>query len=187
MSIDSVLASAKAENDRLVNGLQQLARQLGIDKKHVQTDRVRIRPKYIEYEGGVSFVHYSVSTKVEFLLTDPSKYETLMLGAVELGVDRVGGIRMYSSEFRKHRDQALKEAVKAAWEKARDMAAVLGEEIDRVHSLEEGGGWWRRSGGSSFTSNRMIEIDDPSSVEQELIALGQIPIRARVQAVFELK
>ena len=55
ISTDSVLAVAKTENDRLVSGLQRIGRELDIKSKHIQTDRVRIRPRYFEHEMGRDF------------------------------------------------------------------------------------------------------------------------------------
>ncbi|RJP17696.1 MAG: DUF541 domain-containing protein [Candidatus Abyssobacteria bacterium SURF_5] len=188
------LTTAKNDNDRRVQKILQLVKSFGIEDKHVKTDFISIEPRYEDQWEHRNFIGYFVRKTVVITLRDTAKFETLLSRALEAGADYVLGIEFRTTELRKHRDQARALAIKAAQEKATDLAKALGQTIERPHSITEHEvGWWssyntfwgaRWSGG--MAQNVMQTAGGPSTPETT-IAPGQIVVTARVTVSFELQ
>lgn len=197
------LAEAKAENDKAVSSFISYATgKLGVDKKHIQTDFINIEPVYRqcgyddERQGRcdpLEIVYYSVRKGIQVRLSDLSKYETLITGALSGGVSHVDNVQFLTTELRKHRDTARAMAAKAAQEKATAIAGTLGMKIakpinisENVYSIFHGSGAFGARGNNRMMQNAMQSA--PGGVEgAESFALGQINITANVQASFELE
>ena len=116
------LKAAKTENDQRVQKILQLAKTFGIESKHVQTDYISIEPRYEDQWEHRNFIGYFVRKTVAITLRDTSRFEALLSRALEAGADYVHGVQFRTTDLRKHRDQARALAIKAAREKAIDLA-----------------------------------------------------------------
>jgi uncharacterized protein YggE len=185
---------AKQDNDRRVQRILQLAKTFGIESKHIQTDFISIEPRYEDQWEHRNFIGYFVRKTVVITLRDPSRFEALLSAALEAGADYVLGIEFRTTELRKYRDQARELAIKAAQEKATDLASALGQKVGKPYSIREDQvGWWSSynsfwgaRGGRMMTQNVMQTAVGPSAPEST-IAPGQIVVNARVTASFELE
>lgn len=184
-TIDPSLEKAKEENDERVKKILAIAQEASIDAKDVQTDYLRISPRY---ESGVftsTFKGYEVSVSIAIILHDISKYETVMSKALKAGANYVQGATFRTTELRRHRDEARRLALIAAREKATAMAAVLGQSIGRPLSIVEsgtGGRWFAQS-----QSNAIVDDGEQTSGEESsTLALGRINVSASVTVRFEL-
>lgn len=102
------------------------------------------------------------------------------------------GFEFRTTELRKHKDEARVLAVKAAREKANDLAGELDQKVGIPYSIEEipsGGQSWNRLGvrrGGGGIQNITME-ESGSAGSYATIALGQIKISAMVAVSFELE
>lgn len=127
-------------------------------------------------------------------LRDASKFEDVLSSVLGAGANYVHGIQFRTSELRKHRDQARALAIKAAQEKANDLAKELGQKVGKPYKIqEEQSGWWSwyntwwgSRWGGGMAQNVMQNVAGPSGAEGS-IALGQINVNAKVTVSFELE
>jgi len=190
---DKDLTAAKTENDQRVQRILQLARKFEIESKHVQTDFISIEPRYEEQWEHRNFIGYFVRKTVVITLRNISRFEDLLSAALA-DANYVLGVEFRTTELRKHRDEARALAIKAAREKANDLAGELGQKAGQPHSIREDQTWWWSGYGSVWgsrwggmmTQNVMQTAGGPATPETS-IAPGQITVSARVTVSFELQ
>ena len=188
------LGVAKSENDKCVMKVLALAKKYKIESKYIQTDHISIEPRYHDTYEQKDFIGYFIRKTIVLTLKDIAKFENLLSGALESGVNYVHGIQFRTTELRKYRDQARSLAIKAAKEKANDLAKELGQKIGKPYSIQEGyGGWWssynawwgsRWAGG--MTQNVAQDISGADLAAEGSLAPGQITVSARVTVSFDL-
>jgi uncharacterized protein YggE len=194
---DKDLMIAKKQNDECLKKLMDLTKQLSIDPKYVQTDFVRIQPRYTDSYTQQNFVGYFVQKTVVITLKDITKFEDLLTGALLAGVNYVHGIEFRTTELRKYRDQARDLAIKAARDKADALAGALDRQVVKPTSIREDqiywwssyGSWWGGGYGGQMSQNVVQNAGGGSGAEADdysTIALGQISVNARVTVTFEL-
>ncbi len=197
-------SEARANEQALERKVLAASDELGIDRAKVQTDSLEIdlvKPEYsgwrVCYEGN-DVRRYGARQMIRFELDDSSKLSDLLTKTLDAGAIRVIGVDFRTKSLRKYRDQARAMAVKAAREKAEDMARELGQRIGLPRTIAEqptygsdwwyyGGGWWwgRDSGGMS--QNVVSVAPSAGTGSSDDIALGQIGVTAKVNVSFELK
>jgi uncharacterized protein len=127
-------------------------------------------------------VGYQVNRTYSITVTDVRKFEGIYKGIVNQGINMVSNVEFRTSHLRKHRDQARLMAVRAAREKATEMAEALGAKLASVRTIQEQGNTGYRY------SNYQARSDDPFGASETPSEIpGQISITASVQVVFVLK
>ncbi len=185
---------AKRQNDAIVDRVFSLAEDLGIEPEHVQTDYVSIEPRYRNgYYEDRDFIGYFVHKNVEITLRDLTKFEDILAGALEAGVNYVHGIQFRTTELREHRDEARALAIRAAKEKAEALAGELGQGVGDPTMIQEvQNSWWSGysrwwgSGWNAMTQNVIQEIGTGALGGDGSLAPGQISVTARVSVTFQL-
>ncbi len=195
-TMDKNLSRAKDKNDEYVKAILAITKQYNIESKYVQTDHISIEPRYTDYYEKQNFIGYFVRKTIVITLKDISKFESLLSGVLEAGANYVHGIQFRTTELRRYRDHARSLAIKAAKEKADDLAAELEQKIGKPYKIQEDQmGWWSwynnwwgsRWGGGQTAQNVVQNVDTDFSSMEGSIALGQISINARVTVSFELE
>lgn len=191
---DLDLNKAKAENDKRVQAILKVAKEFKIEDKLVQTDYISIEPRYEDQWEHRKFVGYCVRKNVVFTLRDTSRFEDLLSGALEAGVNYVHGVQFRTTKLRKYRDEARSLAIKAAKEKADALAGELGQKVGKPHMIREDqvgwwswyNSWWGNRWGGGMSQN-VVQNYGGQAQEDSTIALGQINVNARVTVSFELE
>ncbi|MDX6614140.1 MAG: uncharacterized protein QOD75_3326 [Blastocatellia bacterium] len=179
------LRQAKTQTDEKLKTLIALTRKYGIAAEDVQTDYIKLEPRYRGNDEARTFLGYSVRKDLVFTLRDVTKAEGLLSDILEPGVTRLNSVRFQTSQLRKYRDQARTSAITAAREKALALTATIGQTIGKAYSIEEDVP--QRGYAVQNTSNFIsTEAGDATSSEGTL-ALGRIKITARVTVRFELR
>jgi uncharacterized protein YggE len=187
---------AKDQNDRIVAKALALASDYGIDSQHVQTDYVSIEPRYRNgYYEESDFIGYFVRKSVVITLRDLHKFEELLTGALEAGVNYVQGIQFRTTELREHRDEARALAIQAAQEKAVALAEELGQRVGAPHTIQEVqsdwwsgyNAWWGSRWGGAMAQNVIQELGGGALAGEGSLAPGQLSVNARVSVTFELQ
>ncbi len=185
---------AKKENDQRIKGILDVAKENRIEQKHIQTEYINIEPRYEDRYEHKKFIGYFVRKSMVLTLKDTSKFESVLSKVIEGGVNYVHGVQFRTTELRKHKDEARSLAIKAAEEKANDLAGDLGQKVGRPYNIQENpsgwwswyNSWWESQWGGGMSQNVVQNVagaTEPSSG----IALGQIKVTARVTVSFELE
>ena len=192
---DKELPIAKAENDRRVKEVIAAAQAVGVAAKDIQTDYLRIEPRYHDNYELKDFIGYFVQKTIVVTLKDVSKFEKLLSAVLQVGANYVHGIDFRTSELRKHRDAARTLAIKAAREKAEALAGELGQKVGKPRSIQEGysgwwssyGGWWGRGYGSMQSQNVVQQAPGGGAEMEGPLAPGTISVKASVTVIFEME
>ena len=78
----------KQINDRTVSEVLQFVTRMGIAEKYVKTDYVRLSKNY---EYNTKTYNYVANQSLTIKLVDLEKYETLMNGLLDTGINRIDG------------------------------------------------------------------------------------------------
>lgn len=188
---DKDVKSAKAANDKDVQRILKYITDFGIKPDDTQTGELNIQPQYVHNDGRIIKIDgYTLHRGITVHLRDVKKFESLLQGLVESGVNQFDGIEFRTSELQKHRDTAREMALKAAREKATKMAAVLEQRIGRPLSIAERSNWYGGPQPWNMAANRMqqssIAVGDGEGAG-ETFAPGRIMIKATVDVSFELQ
>ncbi len=185
------LDKAREENDKKVSSILAMVKKLGVEEKFIQTDYLSEEPRYdytVQYnnERERKFLGYYMTKNISVTLRDVSKFEKLIADALKLGTNYVRGMNFQTTELRKHRDQARLMAVRAAKEKATALASELGQKVGKPIYINESS-----YAEPMYKNVRMMQnasySDESAGSNGEVIALGQIEIKASVSVTFELE
>src|SRR5207248_8016628 len=123
--------------------------------------------------------------------------EEVLAAAVDAGATHIHHVEFETTELRKYRDEARALAVKAAAEKARDMAAAAGLKIagppTGISSWNSGarswyGSGWGFGGGSGAMAQNVVAYGGPGGGASEgTDALGRISVTASVSMTYQLE
>jgi uncharacterized protein YggE len=193
---------AESLNSATINRVTKALKSQGIDEKDIVTDWYVIEPVYESYDS-LHIKGYRINNMVAITLRDIRKANKVITVALEAGANQVLKVEFYLSDLRTYRDQARALAMKAAKEKARDLASAAGARTGCVMNINENtwsyynGGWWGYGTGTSSSSNLWTQnaVQNAAPVgggeapldEDGPVNLGQIAVKAEVSAVFSLE
>jgi len=188
----------QVRNATTISKVIQAVKAAGVEAKDISTDYYVIEPLYEDYDS-LSIKGYRTHNVISITMRDVDKTSTMIARAFEEGANQVVNLEFYTSELRKYRDQAREMAMKAASGKASALAQAAGADADCILTINENSwasfnGWNQWHGGTNqnvWTQNAVqnaepaggeipIDRDDP-------VSMGQISIRAEVNATFALK
>jgi hypothetical protein len=190
------LDAASAQNDAIVRRVLAATQQFQVAAGDVQTDYVHVDLAYDDHDNTL-VNYYSVTKGVDIYLREVAKFEPLLKAVLHAGANHVYDVEFTTSELRKYRDQARALAVKAASEKANDMAESAGLHVSgkpvSISSYSYGGGYfsygccgYRR--GSYQSQNVVQEMGGSGNIPGDgTVALGKIPVSASVSLRFQLQ
>jgi uncharacterized protein YggE len=188
------LADARRENDQRVRSVRAAAAKMGVQESDIQTDFIQL---CIAYQiDGVTPLHYYTRKSIVLTLRDIGRMEEVLAGAVDAGATHIHGVNFETTKLRQFRDQARALAVKAAGEKARDMAAAAGLKVvggpTGISSSNYGtwswyGNGWGYGVRGQMTQNVSIDGGSGPGAGQGTVALGRISVTASVSMRFNIQ
>jgi uncharacterized protein len=188
------LDEARRENDRRVGSVRAAVVRLGVQEEDVQTDFLQLGMAY--EPDGISLKYYYTRKSIVLVLRNIQRMEQALSAAVDAGATHIHGVEFETTKLRDFRDQARGIAVKAATEKARDMAAAAGMQIIGgpigISSAQYGGRSWYGSGWGGSTSGMMSQNvvlggGSGSGASQGGVSLGRISVTAMVSMQFRMQ
>ncbi len=196
--------ATQAENARVVAAVLKALRVAGIPPKDIATDTYAIRPDYEYTSRARKIVGYWANNTILVTLSQPAKLSETLTAALEAGATSIDDVTFSTTRLRELRDQARVAAVKAAMEKAGDMAAAAGVaigEVQAIHDTTPAGqswryyGWWgwysrgRDMGGYANVTQNVYQAATPELPipEEGEFSLGQIEVFAQVEVVVALR
>jgi len=187
----------EAVNSATINNIIRALKSQGVEEKDVVTDWYVIQPIYDDYDS-LDIEGYRINNVVAVTLRDISNVNKVIIAALNAGANQVVNVEFYLSDLRKYRDQARDLAMKAAGEKANDLASAAGAKTGCVMNINENtwsqyyGGWYGGQSRDLWTQN-VMQNAAPAGGESGILTdagpvnLGQISVRAEVSASYSLK
>ncbi len=192
---DKDLARAKELHDTRTRAVLEAVKNTGIEAKDIQTDYLEIEPRYEWSSRPENFIGYFVRKTLVVTIRDVPRFEGVLSVALSSGANYVLGVQFLTSELRKHRDEARALAIKAAREKAVDLASQLNQKVGVPVNISEtssrwyswyGRGWW--GGRQSYQAQNVVQnIGGDSISGDSVISPGRISVSASVRVTFELQ
>jgi uncharacterized protein YggE len=190
------LEAASSQTDAGVKRVIAAARPLGVDEGDIQTDVIHVDISYDDKSHG-TISYYTTDKGIQVVLKDVTKFEPLLHAGLQPGANKVDGVEFSTSESRKYRDQARAMAVKAAIEKAHDLASAAGlcmaEKPLNINSSSRGVWSWygygRSRGYGYFNAQNAVQNSavGGGGAAEESVALGKISVSASVEMIFQIE
>ncbi|HEX8352497.1 MAG TPA: SIMPL domain-containing protein [Pyrinomonadaceae bacterium] len=142
--LDKDINAARQQADESVTQILALARRYGVPPQNVKTDYISVGMKYNtdlldedEKKLKREFAGYEVSKSVNVRFKDLARFEAFFADVLRAGVSKVNSVTFYTSQLRKHRDQARAAAIRAAREKAVALSAEIGQTVGKAYKIDE--------------------------------------------------
>ncbi len=169
----------KQENDKKMDAILKFVKKLNIAPEDFQTQRISLNPNY-DYEK--KKYSYIATQTLQILLKDLSKYDELMEGLVNEGINRIDNVEFKSSKMLQLQSDARKLAMKDAKSKAEDFVSVLNQKVGKAILISDNSQIY-------IPQPRMYAMKatfDAESAPRETLAIGEIEITANVSVSFVL-
>lgn len=182
-------------NENTIQMVVKAVEGIGVAPKDIVTDRYIIEPIYDSYQS-LYIKGYRIHNLIAITLRDVEKVGEVIIAALEAGVNQVVDVEFYIKDLRQYRDQARSLAMEAAKEKAQDLAQAAGVGVGCVLSIQENtwsayNGWWSTRNRDMWTQNVIQNVSpesgDPFADPEGPLKLGQIAVRAEINATFTLE
>ena len=170
----------KQKNDFVINDVLQYIKSMKIADKYVQTQYVRLNKNYDYQTKEYSYV---ANQSISIYLKDLERYESLMNGLVERGINRINGISFSSSKIDELKSQARIKAIQNAKMKAEEYTNVLGQSIGKAVLISE---FSNTNYPGPVNRANMMQSSDALGMEQQTISVGEIEIITKVNVSFLL-
>mgnify|MGYP001163691826 FL=1 len=168
----------KEQNDATINEVLKFLKKMDIADKDVKTEYMNLNKNYDYNSKTYTFAaNQSLSVK----LRDLKKYEAVMKGLIDTGINRIDGVSFSSSKEESLKSEARKKAVENAQMKAKEYASVLNQMVGKAVSISE-----LSNPGGPRPMYKMAMMDSSSGSGEQTIAPGEMEIRTTVNVSFLL-
>lgn len=169
----------KSLNDQTADKVIKYLKKFGLKSSEYQTTRVTLNQThdYITKKK-----EYQAWQSLSITLNDLKKYDELMIGLFEQGVNNVSNVEFKSTKMEEHKTEARKLAVQDAKKRAEDYVSVLGQKVGKALAISE----------NSYMAHppmyKAMSMDaiGGGMAERETLAIGEIEITANVSVSFLL-
>lgn len=169
----------KEATDNTVDTVLKYLKKQKIDKNNVQTEYVTLGKSYQYQTKSFNFVSRQ---SISILLTDLSKYDEIMQGVLELGINGINSVNFISSEMDKYESEARLKAIKNAKQKAQQYATALEVKLGSPISMQEA----NSSNFNGVQVYRTMEMTTANSSQKETLAVGEMEVKANVNVNFSI-
>lgn len=173
-------AEVKKKNDATVDAVIKYLKSLKLAPADYQTKQVYLSKSYDYTKKKNTFV---ASQQISVTLRDLSKYDTLMMGLVDTGINNIQGVEFKSTKLAQYESEARKAAVVDAKAKAQDYASALGQKVGKAILVSD-------NSQTNYPMPRMYAMEMKASADsgmpRETLAVGEIEILSNVTISFIL-
>lgn len=175
-------AEVKKENDQKMDAIIKFIKKANIAKEDYQTQRVSLHPNY-DYDKKKH--NYMATQSLQILLKDLAKYDELMEGLVNEGINRIDNVEFKSSKMTQFQSEARKLASKDAKGKAEDFVSVLGQKVGKAILISDNSQVYVPQ--PRLYAMKAMAMDSAVEAPRETLAVGEIEITANVSINFLLE
>ena len=173
-------ADVKKKNDATVDAVIKYLKSIKLPSEDYQTQRVNLNRNYDYNKKKYSYV---ASQTIVIHLKDISKYDAMMMGLVDAGVNNIEGVQFKTSKQAQYESEARVKAIEQAKQKANDYAGALGQKVGKAITVTD-----NTQSYYPQVMMRSMKFEDASAADmpKETLAIGEITITANVNISFEL-
>lgn len=171
----------KKQNDQQMEAVLKLIKSMNLASADYKTKRVSLNPQY-DYEKKKH--SYNATQTVEILLRDLSKYDELMEGLVDQGINRIDNVTFQSSKLAQYQSDARKQAMKDAKMKAEEYVSVLGQKVGVAITITDNSQTYYPQ---PVYAMKSMAMEADGAAPRQTMAAGEIEIVANVSVSFKLE
>jgi uncharacterized protein YggE len=176
-------SDVKKENDIKIDAVLKFIKKMNIAKEDFQSQRINLYPNY-DYEKKKS--NYMATQTVVVLLKDLNKYDVLMDGLVDLGINRIDNVEFKSSKMEALQTDARKLAIQNAKAKAEDFVSVLNQKVGKAMTISDNSQTYYPPR-PMYEMKAMAMADGGGGAPRETLATGEIELVVNVSVSFVLE
>ncbi len=171
----------KKQNDEKMDAVLKFIKKMNVPTADFKTKQVALNPQY-DYEKKKT--SYNATQTIEIVLKDLSKYDELMEGLVQQGINRLDKVSFETSKLVQLQSEARKLAMKDAKAKAEDYVSVLGQKVGKAFTISDNSQvYYPRP---MYAAMKSAEAMDSAGASNETLAIGEIEVTANVSVSFIL-
>lgn len=170
----------KKLNDQKIEAVLNFIKKSKIPTTDFKTQRVSLNPQY-DYETKKHT--FNASQTIEINLKDLSKYDALMEGLVDAGINQIKNVEFKSSKMATLESDARKLAMRNAKLKAEDYVSVLGQKVGKAIVISDN----TQTFYPQPVYAAQMKSMDMESQPRATLAVGEITIVANVTVSFSLE
>ena len=168
-------------NDEVVDKVIKFLKKSGIPATDYKTNNVSL---YKSYDYEKKKYNFQASQSLTILLKDLSKYDEVMMGLSDAGVNSISGVEFKSSKMDEYERDARKKAVLDAKQKAQDYVSVLGQKVGKALLITDNSQSYIPQ--PMYKGNMMAMAED-GGAQRETLAVGELEINTNVSVTFALE
>lgn len=180
---DAKLSAAKSAADSAIAAIKASLRKSGIAEEDIQTVQYQIYRVQANPQAGIRESTWKVVHLLSVRTKKPETIANVVDAAVAAGATDVQGIGFTVDQLAPHRAKARELAVKAAQDKARDLARLLGIAVGEVITVTEVGDYQPMP---QMMSNVRFEMAG-DAIGGSGIEGGQVEVSTTTQVVFGIR
>lgn len=170
----------KTLNDEVVDKVIKFLKKSGLPETDYKTARVSLNKVY-DYDKKV--YNYQANQTLSITLKDLKKYDEIMMGLNDVGVNTIQGVEFKSSKMEEHESEARKNAMLNAKQKAADYVSGLSQKVGKALLITDNSQTYYPQ--PMYKTTAMAREADGGS--RETLAIGEIVINANVSVTFALE
>lgn len=171
----------KTLNDEVVDKVIKFLKKSGVPATDYKTNNVSL---YKNYDYEKKKYNFLASQTLSITLKDLSKYDEIMMGLNDAGVNSISGVEFKSSKIDEYERDARKKAILNAKQKAQDYVSVLGQKVGKALLITDNSQSYIPQ--PMYKGNMMAMAED-ASAPRETLAVGELEINTNVNVTFALE
>ncbi len=170
----------KKLNDDATDKVLKFIKKFGIPITDLQTTQVSLNRTY-DYDK--KKYNFQALQSITITLKDVSKYDSLMIGLVDNGINTITNVVFESSKIEQYKSEARKLAITEAKHKAEDYVSVLGQKVGKAIIIND----TILPTIYPQTLYKTMAISSDVAYDKQTIALGEIEVSSNVTVSFFLE
>lgn len=168
-------------NDEVVDKVIKFLKKSGIPATDYKTNNVSLHKSY-DYDKKKQ--NFQASQTLSITLKDLTKYDDIMLGLNDAGVNSINGVEFKSSKMEDYEREARKKAMLNAKQKAADYVSVLGQKVGKALLITDNSQSYYPQ---PVYKGGMIAMATDSAESRETLAVGEMEVITNVSVTFALE
>ena len=171
----------KTLNDEVVDKVIKFLKKSGIPATDYKTTNISL---YKSYDYEKKKYNFQASQSLCITLKDLTKYDDVMMGLNDAGVNSINDVEFKSSKMENYEREARKNAILNAKQKAQDYVSVLGQKVGKALLITDNSQSYAPQ--PMYKGNMMAMAADGGG-QRETLAVGELEIITNVSVTFALE
>jgi uncharacterized protein YggE len=171
----------KTLNDEVVDRVIKFLKKSGIPSSDYKTNTISLNKSY-DFEKKKS--NFQANQSLSITLKDLSKYDEIMIGLNDAGVNNIQGVEFKSSKMEVYEKEARKNAILNAQQKANDYVSVLGQKIGKALLITDNSQTYVPQ---PMYKGGLMAMASDMAAPRETLAVGEMEINTNVSVTFALE